>query len=88
VAVGGEKQRRLNETQGNTRDFFLSGTSGLDPGLGKWHNVNTGSSIILILDNFSSSVLVDDSDSAEDREMVTSTGLTGEPCDANGLSTV
>lgn len=88
VAVGGEKHRRLNETQGNTRDFFLSGTSGLVPGLGKWHNVNTGSSIILILDNFSSSVLEDDSDSAEDREIVTSTGLTGELFDDNGLSTV
>lgn len=35
VAVGGEKHKRLNETHGNTRDFFLSGTSGLDPGLGK-----------------------------------------------------
>lgn len=35
VAAGGEKHRRLSETQGNTRDFFRSGTSGLVPGLGK-----------------------------------------------------
>jgi hypothetical protein len=35
VAMGGEKQRRLRETVGNTRAFFFSGTSGLVPGLGK-----------------------------------------------------
>lgn len=89
VAVGGEKHRRLSDTQGRTRAFFRSGMSGLDPGLGKWHSVNTGSSIILILvvDDFSCSVLDEDSDSAEEREMV-STGVTGELSDDNGLSTV
>jgi len=90
VAVGGEKHKRLSETQGSTRAFFRSGNSGLDPGLGKGHSVNTGSSIILILvTEFSPSVLEDDSDSAEHREeMVVSTGVTGEPSNDNDLSTI